>query len=111
MMGNLPPTGAVTEIDNTQISGWAYDPNLGTQAVTVRIMIDNKIVATMPADQTCDDLPDTITSTDHGFTYDTSALGYGKHAVKVLAVDDVTGKQAPDRCRDDCREHGGDRGA
>ena len=37
MMGNQKPTGTVEVLNNTVISGWAFDPNSGAMAAMVRI--------------------------------------------------------------------------
>jgi len=93
MMGNQTPTGAVEVLNNTMISGWAFDPNLGATAATVRITMDGVTVAQFAASDSREDLADTLGSSEHGFSYDTTGTPYGKHAMKVYVLDDATGKQ------------------
>jgi hypothetical protein len=93
MMGNQPPKGAVEVLNNAEISGWAFDPNLGAAPVTIRIMMDNTLVYEGAADSTRGDLSEQLGSSDHGFSFDASSLPYGKHAMKVFAIDSITGKQ------------------
>ena len=82
----------MTELDGDEITGWAFDPNLGSAAATVQISIDGVIQGPVTADETVDALQATVGSTDHGFTFEMPELGYGKHVVKVLAMDNKSGK-------------------
>jgi hypothetical protein len=91
LIGNQPATGAVLTLNNDQIEGWAYEPNLGSAPATVQVLIDN-VPYTFPANSGSDDTPDSVPSPDHGFSFDMPALGYGKHTVKVSVLDDTTNK-------------------
>ncbi len=93
MMGNKPPTGDVEVLNNTTVSGWAFDPNLGTAPVTVNITMDGTLIDTTTANTTRDDLTAQLGSSDHGFSFDLSNVPYGKHTIKVYAVDSATSKQ------------------
>jgi subtilisin family serine protease len=89
LLGIKTIQGAVTQLDNTTLSGWAFDGNLGSNPATVRITMDGQTVATLSANEPRTDLPTQISSPNHGFTFDTSATPYGKHAIKVYVVDDA----------------------
>lgn len=92
MLGNIAPTGAVSIINTTVISGWAFDANLGAAPATVKITIDGKTAALLQANGQSDDMTATLGSADHGFSFDASTIPYGKHKIQVYVADNVTGK-------------------
>jgi hypothetical protein len=94
LMGQQKPTGAVTTLTNDLIEGWAFDPNLGTDAAHVQVSIDGVLYDPVPANLTRPELQESLGSADHGFSFAVPALAYGKHTVKVYAVDDTAGKTA-----------------
>jgi FKBP-type peptidyl-prolyl cis-trans isomerase len=83
--------GAVTAANQTEITGWAYDPVNPTESIKVEIFIDSVLSQTVSADQTLDSLQTLIGSTNHGFTYGVPVLSAGSHAVSVYAIDTTTG--------------------
>ena len=90
--GEQEAAGAVTAANQTEITGWAYDPLNPTASINVQIDIAGGPAAqTISADQTLDSLQLLIGSTNHGFTYDTPILSAGNHAVSVYAIDTTTG--------------------
>jgi hypothetical protein len=90
LLGKKAPVGAVELLNPTTIAGWAFDANLGSASSTVQIQVDGKLFATVTADQTRNDLTANLGSANHGFTFDASTVPYGKHKIKVYAVDDGT---------------------
>jgi|GEM_PF-2196562 len=67
------PTGAVTSISATSVSGWAYDADLGASAAQVRIDIVNSAGVTttgtpFSANAAVGGLPVGVVGTNHGFT-------------------------------------------
>jgi hypothetical protein len=94
LMGAQPPEGAVTLLNNEVIQGWAWDPAMSAQVMNVQITIDGVSYSPLTADSTSDDLPTAADSPDHGFTFGVPELGYGKHTVKVTAMNDLTGASA-----------------
>lgn len=90
LIGNQPATGAVQSITGSTIDGWAYDPNLGTAPASVQVSIDGVMYPAISADNPDANTPAVANTGDHGFTFDVPALSYGKHAVKVYVLDDVT---------------------
>jgi len=91
LLGNQPGSGAIQSISSSSISGWAYDPTLGSGGAAVQVSIDGVTYPTVVANNPDDNTPATAGSGDHGFSFDVPDLPYGKHAVKVYVLNDVTG--------------------
>lgn len=79
------PVGGVTSITSTTITGWALDPDLGTQAATINVYVDDSIFGTYTASQSLPNLSGS--KKGHGFTVDISSLPAGSHSI-TLTVDD-----------------------
>jgi len=69
--GNQLPYGAVTFVSNVQISGWAYDPDVGANPIQVDVFVDGAYLQRIPADKTFAALPNFtgIKDPNHAFTF------------------------------------------
>jgi hypothetical protein len=66
----MPIEGYLDAVDPIQIRGWAYDPSRPDEAVVVRIMLDDKLIAEGPAKLFRDDLEkDGIGDGSHAFIF------------------------------------------
>jgi hypothetical protein len=90
--GQEEAVGAVTTVNQDEITGWAYDPVNPTASINVEIdIVGGPAPQTVSADETLASLQTLIGSTNHGFTYDVPILTAGSHAVSVYAIDTTTG--------------------
>jgi len=83
---NNRPIGAIESISPTCIIGWAYDPDIPTDSLTIIVYINGQLAATGMADQTRPDLLTSIGSIYHGFSIPLS-LNPGTNRVDVYALD------------------------
>jgi hypothetical protein len=89
---NNPPTGAVTSITSTTITGWALDKDLGASPTTINVYVDDSVFATgIVANGTTGKL--TGSQKGHGFTVDISSLGTGSHSITITALDNRVSAQ------------------
>jgi hypothetical protein len=93
-----PPTGQLEVVDETTISGWAYDSDDPRQTQVVELIVDGEWRASLTADQARPDLVESGRlpegSPNHGFQFATAdlALEYGNHEISARAADAVTGQ-------------------
>jgi hypothetical protein len=91
--------GAIDVADQTRVAGWAYDPGLPPEspeaALEVQLFIDEKLIASKPANEKRSDLVESgVTSNpNHGFNFDLTSiqLAPGRHVAQVYAVRPATG--------------------
>jgi hypothetical protein len=88
---NLPPTGWVDVFDNNTLKGWAWDPNSGAASIHIVYSVDHGPLRVALADGDRPDLLSHVGSTKHGFSIALPQLSFGRHTVRVYAVDSTTG--------------------
>jgi hypothetical protein len=71
-----PMSGRVDAIDSGRIFGWAFDPMAPDQRLTIRILLDGKVIAEAVADRNRPDLR-------------RNGIGDGKHAFEIALPDPV----------------------
>ncbi|WP_028745170.1 hypothetical protein [Rhizobium mesoamericanum] len=71
-----PMNGRVDAIDMGRIFGWAFDPMAPDQRVTIRVLLDGKVIAEAVADRNRPDLK-------------RNGIGDGKHAFEIALPDPV----------------------
>jgi len=87
---NQPPTGKVTALGPTSLSGWAFDPNAGTAPIQIQYQIDDFAPVFVTASVNQPSLKAKLHSTQHGFSVKFPKLAAGKHVVSVYAVDSTS---------------------
>ncbi len=73
--GDVALAGAVTEISNGKVSGWALDLQDPTRLVTVQLLVDDKVEDTLVASAVTTDLAGICDGCENGFTW-TLPAGY-----------------------------------
>ena len=90
--------GGIENFTATNVKGWVWDPDLGTDPVSVSVVVDGVIVATQTANANDTTTPNlaTLTGTaNRGFNFDISSfVGPGTHAVQVVATETGTAARA-----------------
>ncbi len=91
------PTGAVTVLNRTTITGWAFNKDDGAEALNVVITV-NGVSTTVLADLSQAGLPAMVGSPFHGFTFtiptlSVPILGPGANKITVMAVSPSTGAE------------------
>ena len=71
-----PMNGRVDAIDSGRIFGWAFDPMAPDQRLTIRVLLDGKVIAEAVADRNRPDLR-------------RNGIGDGKHAFEIALPDPV----------------------
>ncbi|QRM53303.1 hypothetical protein [Sinorhizobium sp. BG8] len=71
-----PMNGRVDAIDQGRIFGWAFDPTAPDQRLTIRVLLDGKVIAEAVADRNRPDLR-------------RNGIGDGKHAFEIALPDPV----------------------
>ncbi|MDF1635358.1 hypothetical protein [Mycoplana sp. MJR14] len=71
-----PVNGRVDAIDQGRIFGWAFDPMAPEQRLTIRVLLDGKVIAEAVADRNRPDLR-------------RNGIGDGKHAFEIALPDPV----------------------
>ncbi|OWW04658.1 hypothetical protein ATY81_01345 [Rhizobium sp. R72] len=71
-----PMTGRVDAIDMGRVFGWAFDPMAPSQRLTIRVLLDGKVIAETVADRNRPDLR-------------RNGIGDGKHAFEIALPDPV----------------------
>ncbi len=71
-----PMNGRVDAIDQGRIFGWAFDPMAPDQRLTIRVLLDGKVIAEAVADRNRPDLR-------------RNGIGDGKHAFEIALPDPV----------------------
>ncbi|OWW00182.1 hypothetical protein [Rhizobium sp. R693] len=71
-----PMNGRVDAIDKGRVFGWAFDPMAPSQRLTVRVLLDGKVIAETVADRNRPDLR-------------RNGIGDGKHAFEIALPDPV----------------------
>jgi hypothetical protein len=88
--------GAIDQVDEKRVAGWAHDPQTPNEALEVQLFIDDRFIAARRADERRDDLvrAKAANSPHHGFSFNLQAmqLAPGQHAVQVYAVRTAAGK-------------------
>lgn len=90
-MANRLPVGTIDTATPVAVSGWALDPNAGSQPIAVQLWVRGRLTATVMAAVTRDDLMPTYGSSNHGYTIAMPPLPIGSHLVEVKALDAETG--------------------
>jgi hypothetical protein len=95
---NPAPRGALEIVNTGVISGWAADPEAPTEALRVRIDVDDNEGEVFAAEEERPDLVRRLGSANHGFTFNLSEKVYrgewapgALHTVKVYFYDVNTG--------------------
>jgi hypothetical protein len=91
IVSSVAPRGAVEIRNRNEVSGWAYDGDMGARPVRVRLDIDGQQGLLQEADLSRPDLAAKLGSADHGFRYDLSRLGPGRHTITVYAINEPAG--------------------
>lgn len=86
----VAPIGAVQTLNASAVAGWAYDANAGANPINVQVSIDGHLQPAITANGADPTAPQAAYKT-HGFTYTFSNLSAGTHAIKVFALDNLTG--------------------
>lgn len=83
------PRGNIDEMSCSSIAGWAQDLDTPEDPVNVRVYIDDKLAAELPASDRRGDLCVAIGSCNHGFSVPVAQqyLDGNTHAVLVVGVD------------------------
>jgi GH25 family lysozyme M1 (1,4-beta-N-acetylmuramidase) len=98
---NSPPKGALEAADCTSLRGWAQDPDVASDAASVRLYVDGlpgdsgAIVLPILADLDRPDLCQSLGSCEHGFAL-TLPLGLRdghEHVVRAYALDSESGSE------------------
>lgn len=87
---NDPPTGKITAISASGISGWAFDADAagaGAAPIEIEYQIDDGAPVLVTANINKASLKAKLHSTQHGFSVRFPKLPAGKHAIAVYAVD------------------------
>lgn len=79
-----PPTGYVDYVGETEVAGWAYDPDDPNQSIDVHVYIDGNIVGSANANLERPDLG--FSYAYHGFWYNLPELSPGTHSINVYAI-------------------------
>lgn len=92
---NQLPYGAVSFVNDVQISGWAVDPDVLPAPISVDVWIDGAYVQRIPADKCFAALPSSVPLPDanHAFTFaPPEAFKDGKtHSIQFFAVNQPDG--------------------
>ncbi|MGN6367159.1 MAG: hypothetical protein ACTHN5_02750 [Phycisphaerae bacterium] len=93
---NNPPTGSLDVANATHVSGWAYDPDFPTTAITVLLEVDGVVKSQVVASNTRADLQSLLGSTNHGYDISLASLNLasGSHSISIKGVDAATGVTA-----------------
>ena len=90
VQSTLNPIGVMDGATTALISGWAFDPKLGTSPATVRIVIDGRTYAQIAASTARSDMTGAVGDPNHGFSYAVPNLAAGAHTVQAYVLDSVT---------------------
>jgi hypothetical protein len=92
---NRLPFGAVSFVNDVQISGWAADPDVLPKAISVDVFVDGAYVQRIPADKTFAVLPNFsgLPDANHAFTFEPpDQYKDGRtHSIQFLAVNEPQG--------------------
>ncbi|HVX86234.1 MAG TPA: hypothetical protein VH253_15735 [Phycisphaerae bacterium] len=93
-IGNHPPIGQLQVVNQSIVSGWAWDQDSPNQAIKIRIVVDGVDEGTVNAGNTHTNLSQFPGLVDHGFddpapTNKLNAL----HTVQAYAIDPFDGSQ------------------
>ncbi len=78
-----PPNGYIDTASASGVSGWAFDPSGGANAVVVQVYVDGVYKIGGTANLTRNDLTKVVGSPDHGFSLSWAGLSAGTHTIKV----------------------------
>ena len=84
---NQPAIGAVEVLNNTTLSGWAFDPDAGGGAIQIQYRIDDSAPVFVTANVSRPDLQTPLGSKKHGFSVALPQLPAGDHTITVSAID------------------------
>ena len=90
-MANRLPVGVIESATPVSVSGWALDPNAGSQPVLVQLWVRGRLSATVTAAAPRDDLTPAYGRPNHGYTIAMPPLPIGSYLVEVKALDSDTG--------------------
>jgi subtilisin family serine protease len=90
-MANRLPVGVIETASPVAVTGWALDPNAGSQPIPVQLWIRGRLVAAATAAATRDDLTAAYGSPNHGYSLAMPPLRLGSYLVEVKALDPQTG--------------------
>jgi hypothetical protein len=90
-LNNHVPQGTVDTVSSTTISGSAFDPDNPSAPVQIIVQVDKTQYSPVSASGASGDpgLPDP----NHGFSITTPTVLFGKHKVKIIAIDPLDGSQ------------------
>jgi hypothetical protein len=90
-MTNRLPVGSIDSATPVAVTGWALDPNAGSQPITVQLWIRGRLAATVTAAAIRDDLTPAYGSPNHGYAIAMPPRPIGSYLVEVKALDSNTG--------------------
>ena len=86
---NRLPEGQFEFADTTWGYGWAWDPDVGSAAISVDVYINGNYAGSVKADRSRDDLGSKgVVGKNHGFAFQMPKLPAGAHKIEIYAVDD-----------------------
>ena len=91
---NAAPIGHVDTVNSSVLSGWALDPDIGANPVTINVYVDDTSFGSFTANGSRPDLTKPFGSPNHGFAVNLSTLPAGSHSITVTAVDDRTSDES-----------------
>ncbi len=96
--------GTVESASCTEVRGWAWDPMFPNAPISVEVLVDGVVAATVPADELRPDLVGTRGDGRHGFRWTIPAALKNGRAHKIQArfgesTDLLAGKIKPITCR------------
>jgi hypothetical protein len=93
-IGNHKPFGSLEVVNQSIVSGWAYDPDSPNQAIKVRIVEDGADEGTITAGNRHTNLPQFPALETHGFDDPTPTNNLNAlHTVQAFAIDPFDGAQ------------------
>ena len=92
---NHVPIGSADLFNRNTVSGWAFDADWGSGAVTVDLFVDGVDTTSVTANGTRNDLTPVFGSPNHGFTVSVPTLSAGSHEVSVFIVDPNNSRLVP----------------
>ncbi|MBI2040812.1 MAG: hypothetical protein HYT16_01795 [DPANN group archaeon] len=92
---NARPVGYLDVATTSEISGWAYDTDAGTNPIEVRIYADYKLVKTLIADNSRPDIVAHSSKPDpnHGYSWKNPNVRDGAY-IQAMAIDYPSGDEA-----------------
>ena len=88
---NHKPVGSISSFSNTQVVGFAMDPDLPNSGSQVEIMVDGTLAATVTADQAKPQGAKGAGAGDHWFVANLTGITGGAHQIQMLVQDSPSG--------------------